>query len=131
MTGRHSSKTYIRKAEAALTTARRNLEAHDSDGACDRAYYAMFNAAHAALFALGVEGLASPIKTHNGLVAKFGQEVVVPGHLPAGYGSDLNKVQRYREVADYSADSVETNNAVWSVERAAAFIDAVKKKFRV
>jgi uncharacterized protein (UPF0332 family) len=129
MTGRHSPKTYMRKADTALSSARRNLQAGDSDAACDRAYYAMFNAAHAALFALGSEGLARPIKTHNGLTAKFGQEVVVAGHLPADHGQDLNNVQKFRLVADYSADSVDLADATWSVERAEAFVDAVKKKF--
>lgn len=131
MTGRHSPKTYMRKAETALSSARRNLQASDADGACDRAYYAMFNAAHAALFALGIEGLTTPIKTHNGLTAKFGQEVVVAGHLPADHGQDLNNVQKFRLVADYSADSVDLGDAAWSVERADAFIAAVKKKFRL
>lgn len=131
MTGRHSPKTYMRKAETALSSARRNLEARDGDGACDRAYYAMFNAAHAALFALGVEGLTKPIKTHNGLVAKFGQEVVVAGHLRADHGRDLNNVQKFRLVADYSADSVDLADAAWSIERAEAFVAAVKKKFRL
>ena len=129
MTGRHSLKTYMGKAETALSSARRNLQAGDGDGACDRAYYAMFNAAHAALFALGIEGLARPIKTHNGLMVKFGQEVVLPGHLPADHGQDLNNVQKFRLVADYSADSVDLADAGWSVERAAAFVAAVKAKF--
>ncbi len=89
----------------------------------------LFNAAHAALFALGIEGLARPIKTHNGLMAKFGQEVVLPGHLPADHGQDLNNVQKFRLVDDYSADSVDLADAGWSVERAAAFVAAVKAKF--
>jgi uncharacterized protein (UPF0332 family) len=117
------------KAERSLSAARLMLQARDPDSACDRAYYAMFNAAHAALFALGTEGVASPIKTHSGLVARFGQEVIVAGHLPSGYGSDLNRVRKYREVADYSADSVEFDDATWSVERAEAFVAAVKQKF--
>ena len=94
MTGRHSPQSCIRKAETALSAARLLMKAEDSDGACDRAYYAMFNAAHAALFALGIEKLARPIKTHNGLEAKFGQEVIVAGHLPAEHGRDLSRVQR-------------------------------------
>lgn len=121
----------MRKAETALSSARRNLQAGDADGACDRAYYAMFNAAHAALLSLGIEGLARPIKTHNGLIAKFGQEVVVAGHLPADHGQDLNNVQKFRLVADYSADSVDPSDAAWSVERADAFVAAVKTKFRL
>ena len=129
MRRRHSPRTYIAKAERALSTAHLNLKAKDPDGACDRAYYAMFNAAHAALFALGVEGLTRPIKTHNGLEAKFGQEVIVAGHLPAEHGRNLGKVQKYREVADYSAEPVELADAAWSLERAEAFVAAVKKKF--
>jgi len=129
MTRRHSPKNYIAKAERALSTARLNLKAKDPDGACDRAYYAMFNAAHAALFALGAEGVTRPIKTDSGLEAKFGQEVIVAGHLPAEHGRNLSKVQKYREVADYSAEPVEVTDAAWSIEQAAAFVDAVKTKF--
>lgn len=57
-----SPKTYIGKAETALSGARLLSSSDDSDGACSRAYYAMFDAAHAALFALGVERLTAPIK---------------------------------------------------------------------
>jgi uncharacterized protein (UPF0332 family) len=131
MTRRHSPKTTITKAEKALSTAHLLVQAQDADGACNRAYYAMFDAAHAALFALGIEGLVRPIKTHNGLVAKFGQEVIVAGHLPADSGQDLSRVQKYREIADYSAEPVEVADAAWSVERAEAFVAAVKKKFRL
>lgn len=129
MTGGHSLQTYLRKAERALSAARLLLHADDADGACNRAYYAMFDAAHAALFALHVEGLTSPIKTHNGLIAKFGQEVIVKGHLPATFGEDLNAVQRVRQIADYSGDPVDDEKAAWAVERAEAFVAAVRHRF--
>jgi len=131
MTRRHSSKTYMAKAEAALSDARLLVKAQSTDGACNRAYYAMFDAAHAALLALGVEGLTRPIKTHYGLVGKFGLEVVVAGHLPAEHGEDLNTVEDLRRLADYSDDSVTIERATWAVDRAAAFVAAVKKKFRL
>jgi uncharacterized protein (UPF0332 family) len=121
--------TYMRKAERALKTARLLLKADDADGACNRAYYAMFDAAHAALFALGVEGMDAPIKTHNGLVAKFGQHLVLGNHLAAERGEDLNAVQRFRQVADYSGDPVSMENAVWAVERAEILVAAIKEKF--
>src|SRR5579863_6412185 len=108
----------MRKAERALKTARLLVKADDADGACNRAYYAMFDAAHAALFALGVEGMDAPIKTHNGLVAKFGQHLVLGNHLAAERGEDLNAVQGFRQVADYSGDPVSMENAAWAVERA-------------
>lgn len=129
MTRGHSPTTYITKAEKALSAARLLVQAQDTDGACNRAYYAMFDAAHAALFALGIEGLTKPIKTHHGLVAKFGQEVIVPRHLPAEHGEDLGSVENLRLLADYSDDSVTIDRAAWAVDRAEAFVAAVKKKF--
>jgi uncharacterized protein (UPF0332 family) len=121
--------TYMRKAERALKTARLLLKADDADGACNRAYYAMFDAAHAALFALGVEGINAPIKTHNGLIARFGQHLVLGNHLAAEYGEDFNAVQRFPQVADYSGDHVSMKDAAWAFERAEAFVAAIKEKF--
>ena len=102
------------------------LNAGDTEGACNRAYYAMFDAAHAALFALGVEATNAPIKTHNGLIGQFGLHLVRGNHLAAEYGEALNTVQRYRQVADYSGDPVSIADATWALERAAAFIAAIK-----
>jgi uncharacterized protein (UPF0332 family) len=119
----------MRKAERALKTARLLLKSDDADGACNRAYYAMFDAAHAALFALGVEGINAPIKTHNGLVAKFGQHLVLGNHFAAEHGEDFNAVQRFRQVADYSGDYVSMEDAAWAVARADALLAAVKEKF--
>jgi uncharacterized protein (UPF0332 family) len=121
--------TYLCKAERALKAARLLLENNDSDGACNRAYYAMFDAAHAALFALGVEGINAPIKTHNGLVAKFGQHLVLGNHLSAEHGEDFNAVQKLRQVGDYSGDHVSVEDAGWAVARAAAMLAAIKEKF--
>jgi uncharacterized protein (UPF0332 family) len=121
----------MRKAEAALAAARLLVAAENADSACNRAYYAMFDAAHAALCALGAEDLAKPIRTHHGLISRFGQEVVLAGHLPAEYGEYLNRTENLRLLADYSDDSVELPDAVWAVERAEAFIQAVKKRFRL
>ena len=121
--------TYIRKAETTLSGARILLSSGDADGACSRAYYAMFDAAHAALFALQVEAIAAPIKTHNGLVAAFGRRVVATGHIAAEHGGDLNKVQTLRELADYSGDPIGIDRAAWAVERAEAFVSAVKAAF--
>lgn len=64
---------YMHKAQTALAGAQLLLGAGDTEGACNRACYAMFDAAHAALFALGVENPASPIKTHNRLIGQPGR----------------------------------------------------------
>ena len=57
MTGRHSPQSYIARAESTLSEARILIQASAVRGTCNRAYYAMFYAVHAALFALGIEGL--------------------------------------------------------------------------
>lgn len=129
MTGVPSYTTYLAKAEAALSEAQLLLGAGYTDGACSRAYYAMFDAAHAALFSLGIEGVTAPIKSHSILVGRFGQSVVLAGHLPATHGEAINKAQRFREIADYSGDPISLDNAEWVVEQAADFVAAVRKKF--
>ena len=124
-----SPSTYMLKAERALKTARLLLMHNDGDGACNRAYYAMFDAAHAALFAIGIEDINAPIKTHNGLVAKFGQHLVRPNHLDSEHGVAFNKVQNFRLLADYEGSFVGAENAAWAVERAEVFVAAIKEKF--
>lgn len=126
MTDTSALSAYIHKAETALSGARLLLNAGNADDACNRAYYAMFDAAHAALLALGAEAAGSPIKTHNGLVAKFGQHLVRGNYLAADHGEALNAVQRFRKIAGYSGESIRIEDAAWALERADALVVAVK-----
>ncbi len=119
----------MEKATRALSAAQALLDLGDFDGACNRAYYAMFDAAHAALFASGVEKLNAPIKTHNGLIGMFGLHVIGQGHLAAEHGEDLNAVQRLRRIADYSGDFVSAKDATWASQQAEEFIAAIRAKF--
>ncbi len=129
MTAAPSSKTYMKKGEAALAEAQLLLGSGHTDGACSRAYYAMFDAAHVALFALGAEGLTAPIETHGSLIGQFGRHVVLAGHLPAAHGEALNRVQRFRKIAEYSGDPVSPADAQWAVEQAAASVAAIRARF--
>jgi uncharacterized protein (UPF0332 family) len=61
----------MKKAARALKSSRSLFGEGDTDGACNRAYYAMFNAARAALIASGAPAEAAGAKTHNGLQASF------------------------------------------------------------
>jgi uncharacterized protein (UPF0332 family) len=126
-----SAKLFMEKAERALLDARILLDNGRGEGACNRAYYAMFDAAHAALFSQQVEPITAPIKTHVGLIAKFGEHLVRPGHLAAHFGEALNRVQRFRQIADYSGEPIELVSAAWSVEQAEAFVAAVKARFEL
>ncbi|MGD0636351.1 MAG: HEPN domain-containing protein [Beijerinckiaceae bacterium] len=124
-----SCTAYFEKAERALSGARLLLTAKDSEGASNRAYYAMFDAAHAALLAAHIDVPESTTKTHTGLIRAFGRYLVQGGHVDAEFGRALNKVQRLRQIADYLGDPVSLEDAAWAVDQAGAFVAAMRSKF--
>jgi uncharacterized protein (UPF0332 family) len=117
---------YMRKAEAALSGARLLLQSGDADGACSRAYYAMHDAAHAALFATGLETPDAIIKSHSTLIAEFGKKLVLGGQIDAAHGRAFNKVQDMRLLADYSAEPPSPDKAQGAVEQAEAFVEVIR-----
>jgi len=117
---------YMRKAERTLDEARLLLQAEKTEGACSRAYYAMHDAAHAALLATGFETPDAIIKTHHTLIAEFGKRLVLGGQLDATHGRAFNKVQEMRLVSDYSAEPPSLDNAQEAVEKAEAFVAAIR-----
>lgn len=117
------------KAERACTSAQVLLDAGDIDGACNRAYYAMFNAARAALIASGVPVAPATRKTHGSLISVFGRHLVKSGLVSKEMGRLLNRAQEIRQVADYKGDSVEASDAQLIVEQAASFIAAMRTAF--
>lgn len=120
---------YMRKSEQALSSARQLLAMDDADGACNRAYYAMFDAAQAALLAANVGTAANVAKTHRGLISAFGQQLVLGGHVATELGSSLNKVERLRLLADYTGDPVSDEDAAWAVVQADVFVEAIRAAF--
>lgn len=112
----------MQKADRALASARLLLHAGDTDGACNRAYYAMFDAACAAL---SCEDAAETTRTHSGLIAAFGLQLVKPGRLPRDLGRMLNRAEEVRLLADYTGGSIEHAEACEALSRAEAFVEAV------
>ena len=55
-----TAEEYMLKAQRALSAARLLLDNSEIEGACNRAYYAMFDAAQAALLTSGVTVAAKP-----------------------------------------------------------------------
>jgi uncharacterized protein (UPF0332 family) len=115
------------KAARAAASARLLLDAGDVDGACNRAYYAMFDAAHAALLWAGAQVSPAETKTHRGLIGALGKHLVKTGLLAADAGKSLNQVERIRLLADYTGEAVDADKARWAVEQAAAFLRTVKQ----
>ncbi len=114
------------KAWRALASARLLLDAGDVDGACNRAYYAMFSAAQAALAHVGAA--TDSIKTHSGLISAFSLHLVRTGQFSAELGRALNRVEEIRLVADYTGGGVPAEMALRAVEHAAAFIEEIHRE---
>lgn len=120
---------YIGKAERALSAARLLLKSEDTEGACSRAYYAMFDAARASLIATGHLYEGMNIKTHAGVIAAFGQALVQTGKVDPAFGRAFNRLQDVRVRADYMAGSPSAEEAAWAVTQAEAFLAMMRDQF--
>lgn len=116
----------LAKAIHACASARLLLQTDDLDGACNRAYYAMFHAARAALIAAGVADAGG--KTHSGVIAAFGLHLVKSGAFPVELGRSLNHVEHVRMIADYRNEAVGIDDVRAAVDQAAAFVEAVQSQ---
>jgi len=99
----------------------------DIDGAVNRAYYAMFYAAHAALQHRAIEVASSK---HGTLVRRFGQHLIRTALLPRELGSSLSKALERRQKADYGREPLSAEDAEKAVSRAEAFIAAIERWIR-
>jgi uncharacterized protein (UPF0332 family) len=123
------STAYLAKAVRALEEARIFFAHGHAEGACNRAYYAMFDAAHGALWAKGIEGADNVVKTHNGLVALFGKSLVQTGQVAASLGKALNTVQNFRQIADYQGDPPSLEDTAEALRLAEVFVAEIKSAF--
>ena len=114
----------LTKAEQAAESARVLLDLGDLEGATNRAYYATFHAARAALAAVGV--VPDGIKTHSTVIGLFGRHLVQAGHLDATHGRLLNRCQQLRALADYDVTGLSSETVEAAVNGAAAFVAAVR-----
>lgn len=117
------------KAARACTSARALLELGDVDGACSRAYYAMFDAARAALLASGAPVQPDIGRTHGGLITAFSLHLVKNGPIPRELGRLLKRAEEIRLVADYKENSVEFDDARELVGQAELFFNALRAEF--
>lgn len=115
---------YSQKAERTLSAAALLLGSGDTEGACNRAYYAMYYAAQAALLAAGIAEPENGYKSHQGLLGAFGKHLVLSGQIDPALGRSLNKVQRLRQLADYVGDAPSIEDATLAVAEAKTFVAA-------
>ena len=115
------------KAMRALASARLLLDSGDVDGACNRADYAMFDAARSALLVTNAPTSPEIAKTHGGLIAAFSLHLVKTGQVPVKFGKALNRVADIRLVADYTGDQVDIETAGWAVSEAECFVAELRR----
>ena len=106
------------KAIQASASAKLLLVAQDTDGACNRAYYAMFDAARASLMLMGYE----PGKTHKGVLNAFSDRLIKSGKLPKEMGRQLKQAETTRYLADYEGGQMELGDASTLVSLAETFV---------
>ena len=117
----------FKKAKIAIESAQLLINAGDHDGACNRAYYAMFDAARAALLVSKSVTDLSTIKTHSGLITSFSLLLVKTGHVSIELGKSLNKVEDLRLLADYKGEEIGLEQAQWALKEARVFVLALQK----
>jgi len=90
----------IKKAERACRSAHTLLVDDDPDGAANRAYYAMFDAARAALLASNAPVNMANIRSHVGLICVFSEHLVEKGPIPENIGSLLDEARHLENKPD-------------------------------
>lgn len=115
----------MKKAGQAAASAKLLLDSGDADGACNRAYYAVFDAARAALLVTGHD----VGKTHKGVLNAFSDRLVKNGPLPKEMGRLLKYAETFRYVADYEGDPVQLGDAREMVAKAESFVLAMQAVF--
>jgi len=87
---------HLREADDCLAQAELLLTSCFPGGAVSRSYYAMFHAATAALLHQGIKR-----RSHQGIIAAFGQTFVKPGIVDARFHKYFTKVFSLRQESDY------------------------------
>ena len=96
---------FLDKALENTKAAQLCFDNHLYNACVNRAYYAMYQAAIAALAAVGVKPISDTIG-HDWVQANFSRELINRRKLYAGFKNYLADVQISRNKADYAPDSV-------------------------
>ncbi len=118
------SEEFLDGARRKLKAARVVLEAGLPQDAAAAAYYAMLNAARAAL---SEEDLYA--KTHRGVWAQFSSTFIRTGRLDAQLVARAERARKAREEADYGVAGASTEEAETMIAHAEDFVAAVEALF--
>lgn len=114
------------KAQRALESARLLLNDGDLDGAGNRCYYAMFDAARAALLSQVPSLDPQFAKTHSGLMSVFNERLVKENKTSRDIGKLLKRAEELRVLADYTLTELTQEDIASLIESAERFLEAMK-----
>lgn len=118
-----SVRKHWQQAQEFLSDAYALFQQSRLKSAVDRAYYAMFHAATAALAMKGVSA-----RSHKALITLFGREFVKTGQIEEEIGSALVEAFEARQESTYEADIVFGAEGVQELlEQAQRFLERVRK----
>lgn len=120
---------YWDKAMTAARSARILLAAGDRDGAVSPAYYAMFDAAKAALESIDPALVSA--KTHGSVIRRFGKHVVRGLGVDASHRRALNTAEDLRIAADYERQPIDLEEAREQLAAMEDFLDAIGSLLRL
>jgi uncharacterized protein (UPF0332 family) len=118
------------KAVEAADDAKLLLRADRYNGASNRAYYAMFNAARALLIEK-CQAKADELKRHATILRLFSKHFVETGLFEPEFGPIMRRASNTRFMADYEATQVSKNDAqatVDAMDRFMAIASTVRHK---
>ena len=119
-----TAQEHIDKARETLDETRVLFEKGFTRGVCNRAYYTVFEAAHAILSS---QNIPRP-KTHSGLISQFSQHIVQAGLIDPDTGRILSEIESARLVADYTGKSISGPQVKEIVDKAEKFVSVIENR---
>lgn len=115
------------KARSDLSNARNDLEHGFFRGAANRAYYAVFHTASAALLWLDVERTR-----YSGVQSAFGERLVKSGIIEPEYSTVYVEARKIREEQDYDLEAapLTAQDALQIVDDAERFVNRIEQYLR-
>ena len=114
---------YFEKAVTSLSSAILLFELNDYNGAANRAYYSVFQAASALLLTKNIERYSHK-HVHRAIFEEFAES----GKIPRDFDITIKKIEAMRTTGDYSKIKSVTKEEIGeSISEAKAFLNNTKK----
>ncbi|MDM8524171.1 HEPN domain-containing protein [Desulfococcaceae bacterium HSG8] len=121
-------KEFLQKAEENLKIAQMSFDTKCYNACANRAYYAAFQAAIAALTA---QGLQKGKNDHKWVQAEFNRRLIIRKKIyPSGLKTYLSDMQPVRNIADYSEENVSRKLARKQLSRASEMVRIIEKELK-